>query len=155
MLTSSQLLSTGARGFPFRVPSSSPCPLGMGFPPIVWALYGMTGSTLECTSQLPRLRVVHFRKEWSPMSSCKAVQYVPVGPFHDEAQGCCSTRVKVLSMDWLAVVAPPLLYGRRPGQPSSSSLARRACVHFVFVFWVFLNYGSAPGPFGDRGGTPR
>ena len=48
-----------------------------------------------------------------------------------------------------------LLYGRRPGQPSSSSLARRACVHFDFVFWVFLNYGCAPGPFGDRGDTPR
>ena len=46
-------------------------------------------------------------------------------------------------------------YGRRPGQPSSSSLARRACVHFDFVFWVFLNYGCAPGPFGDRGDTPR
>ena len=46
-------------------------------------------------------------------------------------------------------------YGRRPGQPSSSSLARRACVHFDFVFWLFLNFGSAPGPFGDRGDMPR
>ena len=26
-------------------------------------------------------------------------------------------------------------YGRRPVQPSSSSLARRACVNFDFVFW--------------------
>ena len=38
---------------------------------------------------------------------------------------------------------------------SSSSLARRACVHIDFVFWDFLNYGSATGPFGDRGDTPR
>ena len=53
------------------------------------------------------------------------------------------------------VVAPPLLYGRRPGQPSSSSLARRACVHIDFVFWDFLNFGCAPGLFGDRGDTPR
>ena len=35
-------------------------------------------------------------------------------------------------------------YGRRSRQPSSSSLARRACVHFVFIFWDFLYYGSAP-----------
>ena len=48
-----------------------------------------------------------------------------------------------------------LLYGRRPGQPSSSSLARRAYVHFDFVFWLFLNYRCAPGPSGDRGDTPR
>ena len=46
-------------------------------------------------------------------------------------------------------------YGRRPGQPSSSSLARRACVHFDFIFLDFLYHGSAPGPFGDRGDTPR
>ena len=59
-------------------------------------------------------------------------------------------------------------YGRRSGQPSSSSLARRACVHVlpfslpygvtirVFVFFKFvyrdtLNFASAPGPFGGRG----
>ena len=59
-------------------------------------------------------------------------------------------------------------YGRRSGQPSSSSLARRACVHYsgwlavycttplVFVllkfgYWLFLNFASAPGPFGGRG----
>ena len=58
-------------------------------------------------------------------------------------------------------------YGRRSGQPSSSSLARRACVHYsgcstfycmaslVFVplkfgYWLFLNFASAPGPFGGR-----
>ena len=74
-------------------------------------------------------------------------------------------------------------YGRRPGQPSSSSLARRVCVQsptssscirmplFYVVLrlayvslWVqvlleyvatdFLNFAKAPGPFGDRGGTP-
>ena len=56
-----------------------------------------------------------------------------------------TTKLKVLSM----------VLQRRPGQPSSSSLARRACVHFDFVFWVFLNYGCAPCPFGDRGDTPR
>ena len=59
-------------------------------------------------------------------------------------------------------------YGRRSGQPSSSSLARRACVHVlpfslpygvtirVFVFFKFvyrdtLKLASAPGPFGGRG----
>ena len=55
-------------------------------------------------------------------------------------------------------------YGRRSGQPSSSSLARRACVHFDFVrvrvFFeymaiVALKFASTPGPFGDRGDTPR
>ena len=55
-------------------------------------------------------------------------------------------------------------YGRRSGQPSSSSLARRACVHFDFV-WVrvfieymaivALKFASTPGPFGGRGDTPR
>ena len=61
-----------------------------------------------------------------------------------------------------------LHYGRRSGQPSSSSLARRACVHyspwltfycsaplvfvlFKFVYWLFLKFASAPGPFGGRG----
>ena len=29
-----------------------------------------------------------------------------------------------------------------------------ACVHFDFVFWVFLNYGCAPGPFGIEGIRP-
>ena len=59
-------------------------------------------------------------------------------------------------------------YGRRSGQPSSSSLARRACVHysgssafycvaslvfvpFKFVYWDTLNFGSAPGLSGGRG----
>ena len=54
-------------------------------------------------------------------------------------------------------------YGRRSGQPSSSSLARRACVHysgwlavycatpsvfvpFKFVYWLFLKFASAPWP---------
>ena len=55
-------------------------------------------------------------------------------------------------------------YGRRPGQPSSSSLARRASVHFDFVrVRVFIEYmaidalkfASTPGPFGGRGDTPR
>ena len=55
-------------------------------------------------------------------------------------------------------------YGRRSGQPSSSSLARRACVHFDFVrVRVFIGYmaidalkfASTPGPFGGRGDTPR
>ena len=58
--------------------------------------------------------------------------------------------------------------GRRSGQPSSSSLARRACVHYsgcsafycmtslVFVplkfgYWLFLNFASAPGLSGGRG----
>ena len=62
----------------------------------------------------------------------------------------------------------PPLYGRRPGQPSSSSLARRACVHysgcspfycmaslvfvpFKFVYWLFLKFASAPGLSGGRG----
>ena len=66
-------------------------------------------------------------------------------------------------------------YGRRSGQPSSSPLARRACVHvlpyssavchgtqfhagcgWVFVFFEYmakitLDFSSAPGPFGGRG----
>ena len=59
-------------------------------------------------------------------------------------------------------------YGRRSGQPSSSSLARRACVHysgwlavycttplvlvfFKFVYWDTLKFVRAPGPFGGRG----
>ena len=59
-------------------------------------------------------------------------------------------------------------YGRRSGQPSSSSLARRACVHFSgcsafycmtslvfvpfkFVHWLFLKFASAPGLSGGRG----
>ena len=59
-------------------------------------------------------------------------------------------------------------YGRRSGQPSSSSLARRACVHysgcsafycttplvlvpFKFVYQDTLKFASAPGPFGGRG----
>ena len=59
-------------------------------------------------------------------------------------------------------------YGRRSGQPSSSSLARRACVHssccsaflcmaslvlvpFKFVYWDTLTFGSAPGLSGGRG----
>ena len=59
-------------------------------------------------------------------------------------------------------------YGRRSGQPSSSSLARRACVHysgcsafycttplvlvpFKFVYRDTLKITSAPGPFGGRG----
>ena len=62
----------------------------------------------------------------------------------------------------------PPLYGRRPGQPSSSSLARRACVHysgcssfycmaslvfvpFKFVYWLFLKFASANGLSGGRG----
>ena len=50
-------------------------------------------------------------------------------------------------------------YGRRSGQPSSSSLARRACVHYSgvwrlwysypvfleFVYWLFLKFARAPG----------
>ena len=59
------------------------------------------------------------------------------------------------SSGWLLHQSGALLYGRRPGQPSSSSLARRACVHIDFVFWDFLNFGCAPGPFGGRGDTPR
>ena len=61
-------------------------------------------------------------------------------------------------------------YGRRSGQPSSSSLARRACVHpriavFVswccclqvqvflkFAYWDTLKFASAPGISGGRGG---
>ena len=59
-------------------------------------------------------------------------------------------------------------YGRRSGQPSSSSLARRACVHYSgcstfycvaslvfvplkFVYWLFLKFASAPGLSGGRG----
>ena len=59
-------------------------------------------------------------------------------------------------------------YGRRCGQPSSSSLARRACVHrsgcsafycmasLVFVplkfgYWLSLKFASAPGLSGGRG----
>ena len=59
-------------------------------------------------------------------------------------------------------------YGRRSGQPSSSSLATRACVHysgwmtlycatplvfvpFKFVYRDTLKIASAPGPFGGRG----
>ena len=59
-------------------------------------------------------------------------------------------------------------YGRRSGQPSSSSLARRACVHysgcsafycvaslvfvpFKFVYWLFLKFARAPGLSGGRG----
>ena len=36
-------------------------------------------------------------------------------------------------------------YGRRPGQPSSSSLARRVCVHFEYVFADAQNYVKSPG----------
>ena len=63
-------------------------------------------------------------------------------------------------------------YGRRSGQPSSSSLARRACVHysgwlsiscttplvfvpFKFVYRDTLKIASAPGPFGGRGNGGR
>ena len=59
-------------------------------------------------------------------------------------------------------------YGRRSGQPSSSSLARRACVQYsgcsafyfmtslVFVplkfgYWLFLNFACALGLSGGRG----
>ena len=74
----------------------------------------------------------------------------------------------------LPVVSPSVFflflrrYGRRSGQPSSSSLARRACVHysgwmtlycatplvfvpFKFVYRDTLKLASAPGPFGGRG----
>ena len=40
---------------------------------------------------------------------------------------------------------PSFFYGRRPGQPSSSSLARRVCVHFEYVFADAQNYVKAPG----------
>ena len=59
-------------------------------------------------------------------------------------------------------------YGRRSGQPSSSSLARRACVHYSgwltlycttplvfvplkFVYWLFLKFARAPGLSRGRG----
>ena len=37
-------------------------------------------------------------------------------------------------------------YKRRPGQPSSSSLARRVCVHIVYAFTDALSCAMAPGP---------
>ena len=43
--------------------------------------------------------------------------------------------------------ARALRYGRRPGQPSSSSLARRVCVHFEYALTDDLRYVKAPGIF--------
>ena len=82
LLRVQRLLSTCSRGFPFRVPSSSPCPLvSYGLSTVRRAVRRGTvvRQTVDCTSQLPRLRVVHFRKESSPMSCCQAAQYVPGG----------------------------------------------------------------------------
>ena len=71
-------------------------------------------------------------------------------------------RLGVIACSWLRSEAYVFLrrYGRRSGQPSSSSLARRACVHYsgwlavycttllVFVllkfgYWLFLSFASA------------
>ena len=109
-----------------------------------------------------RLTIAHSRRLLNPRVSRVLLLFLfssfvfPLRPF---VSGFSLGRV-----DPLRLLYAVRRYGRRPGQPSSSSLARRASVHFDFVrVRVFIEYmaidalkfASTPGTFGGRGDTPR